>query len=163
MKCHTLPRCSWWSMPGANGKDISFTILLENYDVEIHVHIGTTGGTTILSQLTGYPHLVLTGGTWPGQYVVPITPVKTGWGTPQQDRMGYSAPQKTKQHTKYLLRGRWYASCVHAGRLGDTPIQSRHGVPPLMDKVKILPSVILRMRAVAIVGPKRWHTDLRTI
>ena len=57
---------------------------------------------------------------WPGQDGVPQA--RTQWGTswlglegdaPCQDWKGYPADQQSK----YLLRDRRYASCVHAGRL----------------------------------------------
>ena len=46
-----------------------------------------------------------------------------GWGyPPSQSRYpsgqgGYPLPPETEQHSEYLPRGRWYASCGHAGGL----------------------------------------------
>ena len=78
----------------------------------------------------GYPYPVLIGGT-PSQVRMGYThwqdgvpPIDTmgvalpsaGWSTPHPGPRTGGVPQ-LEQHSMYLLRGAWYASCVHAGGL----------------------------------------------
>ena len=42
-----------------------------------------------------------------------VPPCQAGWGITCQAGWVYP-PQLTGQHSEYLLRGGWYASCVHA-------------------------------------------------
>ena len=102
----------------------------------------------------GIPHPVMDGGypmefPHPGQVlgqdgrypVVPpspgldeVPPVGTGWETPIQvwlgyhpSRSGWGTPlhQETEQHSKHLLRGGQYASCVCAGGLSCYQVNIR--------------------------------------
>ena len=74
------------------------------------------GGT----QGTPQPGLMVGGGGTPSQvWMVGGTPSQV-WmvgtqGTPHHDWMGYPP----HQHSKHLLRGGWYSSCVHAGGLSS--------------------------------------------
>ena len=44
-------------------------------------------------------------------------PSRTRWGTPHPGPHAPPPGQETDQHSEHLLRGGWYASCVHAGGL----------------------------------------------
>ena len=74
--------------------------------------VHTQGGTPVRVSTP----LTRVGTHWSGQVSFPAR-VGTPWvrvGTPSQG--GYP-PARTDQHSEHLLRGRRYASCIHAGGL----------------------------------------------
>ena len=84
------PRSGWWyPIPGLDGGGVP------------HPRSGWWGGTpSQVWMVGGYPPAR---SEWWG-----VPPTMTGWGTP---------PPPPHQHSKHLLFGGRYASCVHAGGL----------------------------------------------
>ena len=64
----------------------------------------------------GYPPPIRTGWGPPSWDWVGYPPIKTGWGTPQL-RLDGGTPLPSGDRGTEQLRGGWYASCVHAGGL----------------------------------------------
>ena len=119
----------------------------------------------------GVPHPVMVGGELPIQSwwgvsgVPPHTPSRPGQGTPHHpDLAGVPPPSRPGWHNPLPSRPGWGTPQPSRPGQGTPPpsrpgwgtpptIQTWMGYPPKMvDKVKTLPSVILRMRVVITEG-----------